>query len=321
MIPFAKPFKDPACAVEIGNMLANTPFLSNGEYCRKFEEEVARISSLNDPVDYAIACSSCSQAMIIGLGASGARGACYTQSFTWKSTAIAGQAQGSQVWFREIDRGTWTSPDYKVSVRDDQKGYAIAVDTFGRQSQPESYLPLFFDRAHSLGVRFRTLGVATFLSFSPSKIVTCGEGGMVLTNKKNFAEAITNGRDVICRMPEASAIIGLRGLRHLTELLDDKKSCFEYYKKQFPECQFQEGEGNHAVIGMLFDSREIRDKVLNALKDEIEFKTYYEPLHLLNKNSAPMKATEDVYSRILCLPSWYKCPKEVIANKIRGVLE
>jgi hypothetical protein len=41
----------------------------------------------------------------------------------------------------------------------------------------------------------------------------------------------------------------------------------------------------------------------------------------MNPASPPLPITEMVYSRILCLPSWYKCPREEIAEKIRGVLE
>jgi len=325
MIPFSKPFIDPAWIdlltgvdglVPWGSDTKN-PKISNGERCRQLEEKVAKISG----ADYGISCSSCTQGMILGLGASGARGECYTQSFTWKSTGVAAQLQGSHVTLREIDGERWTAAHYKVSTDKGERAYAIAVDTFGMQYEPISYIPMFFDRAHSLGVRFRTLGVASFLSFSPSKIITGMEGGMILSNKKNFVEAMTNARDLISRMSEASAAMVLAGLKHLPELLEWKKETYNFYKQRFPECQFQSGQGNHQVIGMLFENEVLRDKVFDALKDEVEFKRYYEPLHLMNPNSPPLPITESIHSRILCLPSWYKCQRDEIAEKIRAVME
>lgn len=301
MIPFSKPGKR----------------LSNGESCRELEEKVAKISG----ADYAISCSSCTQGLALALGSAGARDDCWTASFTWPSTAIAANMTGAKVWMRDIEREKWVVPDYKVGGDERGGGFCIAVDTFGVQYQPESYVPIFYDRAHSLGVRFKTLGIASVLSFSPSKIITAGEGGMILTNKEKFAKTFIAGRDIICRMPESCAVMALADLQHLNDILEWKKDTYYYYKASFPQFQFQEGEGNHQVIGMLMDSKEQRDKVVREWKDLIEFKTYYEPLHLRNPASPPLRVTEEIYDRILCLPSWYKVDRETIVQSIRKAVE
>jgi dTDP-4-amino-4,6-dideoxygalactose transaminase len=144
---------------------------------------------------------------------------------------------------------------------------------------------------------------------------------MMLTNLKRYVEALSNARDLMSRMPETNAMVGVHALRKLPELLQWKQDSYNKYKMAFPDFQFQEGEGNHQVIGMLMDSKEQRDKVFDMLKDEIEFKTYYEPLHLKNKQSSPLPTTEDVFNRILCLPSWYKVDIDYIIESIWGVLE
>lgn len=322
-IPFARPHIPEQTRRDIerriGAMLDNTQTtgkISNGEAVRELEMRVAEISG----ADEAIACSSCTQAMAIALGASGARGTCYTQSFTWDSTAIAANMQGSMVKFIEIDPERWAVKEYYARGSGSEQGYTLAVDTFGTEFEPISYLPVFYDRAHSLGVKFRHLGLASIVSLSPSKIVTGGEGGVILCNRPKFAEAMRNARDLISRMSEANAIIALENIKNLDEMLAWKKETFEMYKSGLPQLQFQVGDGNHQVIGALFPTQALRDKVVETLKDDIEFKVYYKPLHLRNKESPPMPVTEDVYSRILCLPSWKGVERSFVIDAITDVI-
>lgn len=323
-IPFARPYINEATQERIEKriheMLADTQKggkISNGENVRALEKKVAEISGAED----AIACSSCTQAMAIALGASGVRGTCWTQSFTWDSTAVAANLAGaSEVKFLEIDPERWAVKEYYARASGQEQGFTLAVDTFGAQFEPISYLPVFYDRAHSLGVKFRHIGLASILSFSPSKIITGGEGGMILCNRPKFAEAMRNARDLISRMTEANAIIALENLWHLDMMLAWKKETYEMYRNALPQLQFQVGDGNHQVIGALFPNKELRDKVMNTLKDDIEFKAYYKPLHLRNKQSPAMPTTEDIYNRILCLPSWYGVERTFVIDAITDVI-
>lgn len=300
--------------------------LTNGENCRKLEEQVAQISGS----DYAISAASCTQAMLIGLGASGAKGDGHTQSFTWDSTAVAMTLQGSSsVQMHDIDMNRWCVPDYEVSADPRRPGgYAVAVDTFGRQYAPTSFLPLFFDRAHSLGQRFRQIGLASFLSFSPSKLVTGGEGGMILSNREPFVVAMTKARDIMCRMPETNAIMILEGLKNLSDLLEWKRETYNLYQRSFPEFIFQDcpqGSSNHQITGMLLDTHEQQVKLKEALVDtgEIELKFYYFPLHMKSDKFAggQLPNTESIYSRICCIGSWMGYPREQVIERIRAVLE
>ena len=199
-------------------------------------------------------------------------------------------------------------------------GYALAVDTFGVEVNPTSDVPIFFDRAHSFGRKFKNLGIASVLSFSRSKVITTGEGGVILTNKKNFAEAMEYKRDIMSRMPNWCADVGLQNLHYLDDILEWKDSCFLLYKHHFPMFKFQEGDGNHAVIGMLLDSHEQQKLLLTELKDEIEFKAYYEPTHIKYHYPKPLPVTEDIARRIICLPSWYGVQTSRIIRRIKETL-
>jgi dTDP-4-amino-4,6-dideoxygalactose transaminase len=329
-IPFAKPYMPNATvrniAVGMEALLLNDGNrLSNGDNCRKLEEKVAKMSG----ADHGIACSSCTQAMILGLGSAGAKGIGHIPSFTWASTAVAVNAQGARIYWHDVDMDRWSVPEYGVGIDPRAEGgFAIAVDTFGLQHNPVSHVPLFYDRAHSLGLKFRQLGVASFLSFSPSKLVTAGEGGMILTNKDKFAEAATYARDMMSRMPETSAIMALEGLRNVPDLLEWKRETYLMYKKAFPEFIFQqcnEGESNHQVIGMLLDTHAQQEKLKKELVDtgEIELKMYYEPLHLKSEkmDNLSMPNTMSIYERIVCLNSWTGVDRREVISRIRSVLE
>jgi len=315
MIPFHKPriTAERIAKAILDNMAEGV--MSNGENCRRLEERVGRMSG----ADYAIACSSCTQGLIIALGAGGASGIGQTQSFTWKSTGLALQEVCHDgMLYQDIDYERWTALEYPALT---SHGVALAVDTFGTQFVPESKVPLFFDRAHSMGQRFRRIGLASVLSMSPSKPATAGEGGIILTDQEKFAQAYCNARDTISRLSETNAIVGLEDLKNISELMESKKSTYDAYRKAFPQFHFQQGESNHQVIGMLVDTNEQREKIMATVK-EVELKAYYEPLHLMTKGwKRPLPVTEDVARRIVCLPSWYGAPIDAVVEHIREAIE
>lgn len=326
MIPFAKPYESKETIELMADytrkLLTNaTDYgerLSNGEQCRKLEDTVAQISGAK----YAIACSSCTMGLAIGLGAARAFGKCWTQSFTWDSTAIAASMSGSEVKFLDIDPDRWCVKEYPFGADPKLGGYVLAVDVFGQEFTPLTRAPTWFDRAHSMGVRFKRMGNASVVSLSPSKIITAGEGGIILTNMENFMSAYAKARDYVSRLEEFNATLALENMKYLSMLLDWKRNTYYYYKEHLPMLKFQEGTGNFAVIGALFDDHETRDKVVEKLKDQIEFKTYYVPLHYQHPGEkGKLPVTEDVYDRILCLPSWYGVDRSLIVDKIKEAMK
>lgn len=322
-IPFARPYLGDEEHIKntverIGNMM-RTGVVSNGDYCRDIEEKVAKMSG----ADYALTTSSCTQAMMIMIASSTSRGVlgALIPSFTWPSTLIAINAQKYQdgVRLMDVSPETWCVEHFPTVSH---PCIALAVDTFGNDTNPTSDIPIFFDRAHSLGVKFRQIGMASALSFSPSKIITGGEGGIILSNKKKFVEAMEQARNLTCRMSEFQAIPIFTGLKLLPEMLDWKADTYITYRNAFKEFQFQkEVNTNHQVIGMLLDTHEQRERVLERCP-EIEFKAYYEPLHTkFGKNDPNLTITDDLFRRILCLPSWYGVDRQYVISRIKEVLE
>jgi len=326
-IPFAKP-QVPLNEDMVEEIVAliSEGQVSNGEFCRQVEEEVQRISG----ADQAIVCSSCTQGLIIALAGSrvaaqsknGQNTVGFTQSFTWDSTAIAINASGCPLYYLDIDYDNWMVKNYPAARG---PAFALAVDTFGMQFNVEAQVPVFYDRAHSIGVHFRQLGLASVMSFSPSKLVTGGEGGVILTNRPKFAEAFIKARDMMSRMTEVSAVMILGGLRKLDDVLEWKLDTFNRYKKAFPDFQFQEGTGNHAVIGMLVDTNKQREQIMAYTEaNGVELKAYYRPLHMGDPTydwAGRLPVTEDVGNRIICLPSWYGVDRDAVVEAIRKAIE
>jgi dTDP-4-amino-4,6-dideoxygalactose transaminase len=163
--------------------------------------------------------------------------------------------------------------------------------------------------------------MASVLSFSPSKLCPGGEGGMILTNKERYAEAYVNARNMISRMDTDSAINILEQIKVLPELLEWKRDTYNFYRRKFPDFRFQEGDGNHQVIGMLADTNDLRDEIIMRTADKMDLRAYYKPLHLRTTGTWNLPITEDVANRILCLPSWYGVDRDRVVELIREAMD
>ena len=54
---------------------------------------------------------------------------------------------------------------------------------------------------------------------------------------------------------------------------------------------------------------------------DVEFKAYYEPMHLKYKGNIKLPVTEDIARRIICLPSWYKVDRQKVIETVKKVIE
>jgi len=256
-------------------------------------------------VKYAIATNNCTQGLIIALKAAGWRNKkILVPSFTWPSTIYAIESNiGNEVVFGDIDPKTWHLDINSIN----EKNYDVilAMDTFGSEFNTNTKKPLIIDAAHgfdnpNLGHR----ALAEVVSFSFTKIVTATEGGMILTNDRELYEVAKELRRLSARMNEINACIALKSIydyerknkkRRLEIIENYKKHLNIDYKLQVTN------ETNHSVFSILLPSTFIRDKIVKALIDnEIEYKTYYEPL------VEGLHNTDWLYGHIISLPLYAK---------------
>jgi len=70
---------------------------------------------------------------------------------------------------------------------------------------------------------------------------------------------------------------------------------------------------------MLVDSHEQQQAIM--ANPDVEFKAYYEPMHLKYKGNIKLPVTEDIARRIICLPSWYKVDRQKVIETVKKVIE
>ena len=201
------------------------------------------------------------------------------------------------------------------------------------------------------GVKAGAFGVAGAFSFYPTKVMTSAEGGMIVTNDQHVAEEARIYRDqgkasftqnahtrmgYNWRMSEPHAIIGLRHLERLPEMIADRQKIASIYDQGLEGLRHlarltvpSEGVRNYyKYIAILKETRdrkvlkaELRDRYGVSLSGEV----YEEPLHkqpvLGQYVSGPLAVSEDYCARHICLPVFSGMQEDEAAQVLRALKE
>jgi len=191
------------------------------------------------------------------------------------------------------------------------------------------------DAAQGLGVRYKkkhvgTIGEVGGFSFYGNKILTTGEGGMVITNNKriyNYIKMFKNyGRKrkgsyiheeigYNFKFTDLQAAIGLAQLEKLNKGLLKKQKIFDFYKKNLKfikEISFVNPSIKSNQVHWVSNIICKNNKLLYFLKTKgIELRRTFYPLHLQpcyknNKNiikKGNYKDSVKIYQNLLSLPS------------------
>ena len=176
--------------------------LAEGEIVREFQSEFADYCG----VDRGIATTNGTAALhaaLVGLGI-GAGDRVLTTPFSFIATANAVRLAGAEVDFVDVDPRTYNlDPDaLEARLRDGERVDAvIAVHLYGLPANVERLgeladeydFRLLEDAAQAHGARYDGrrvggFGDAACFSFYPTKNMTTGEGGMILTDDETVAE-------------------------------------------------------------------------------------------------------------------------------------
>jgi dTDP-4-amino-4,6-dideoxygalactose transaminase len=129
-------------------------------------------------------------------------------TLSFVATANAAAYLGARPAFVDVDASSWTmdvpilAEELRIRSRAGRRtGAVVAVDLYGQCADYDALtdvcdqfdVPLIIDAAESLGATYRgqpagSAGTAAIVSFNGNKIVTCGGGGMLVTNSEEFAE-------------------------------------------------------------------------------------------------------------------------------------
>jgi dTDP-4-amino-4,6-dideoxygalactose transaminase len=285
--------------------------LTNGAYVRKFEEAAAEYLG----VAHCVAVSSCTAGLLLVLKALDLRGEVILPSFTFHATAHAVVWNGLTPVFADCDAKTFCVAPQAVRAHASIRTAAIlAVHLFGNPAAVkelediagELQIPLVFDAAHAFGSsiggkRIGGFGTAEVFSFSPTKLVVAGEGGLIATRDAGLAERLRAARNygdagnydpeilgVNARMSEINAAMALHGLAGLDARIERRNEIRTRYERKLGNVaglQFQEvSEGGRSTFkdfSVIVDEKEFghsRDWLVELLHVEnIGARKYFSP--------------------------------------------
>lgn len=239
-------------------------------------------------------------------------------TFTMIASAFAVVYTGATPVFVDCEPDTWNIDVNKIEEKITNKTKAIMpVHIYGH---PVDMDPLFEiaekhglrvieDAAEAHGAEYKgkrvgCFGVAGCFSFYANKIITTGEGGMILTNDDNLAEKIRELKDLAhskerrflhkrigfnCRMTNLQAAIGVAQMKNINKLIEMRRKNAKLYNSLLSDIKGivlpQEKEWAKNVYWMyaivLEDSFGIsRDEFMKKLKEKgIGTRTFFIPMH------------------------------------------
>lgn len=322
--------------------------LSMGKWVERFEAAAAQAHGCR----FAVATNSCTAALEIALLSCGVRPGdrVVVPVQTFIATGMAVHNIGARPLFADIRSETLSLDPAELERLDEMKPKAVVVVHFGGMiaediAKEQSYcrtrgIALIEDAAHAHGAKFGerpagTFGRAACFSYYPTKVLTAGEGGMLVTNDANVAQIARSyqfrgqdhdlpgeqfvrpfGRNV--RMPELSALLGVLQYRRLDEFTKRRRAVAAIYDEVLaaePSLRVAQPPieclHNYWLYTVLLPSGIDRQRIKHELKDAFEIDTgwsYFPPLHQmpvfvgLYGHPRELPVAEDVTRRNLCLP-------------------
>jgi len=260
-------FVAPETGVEIQKTLDST-WLNTGKKEKEFREKVKKRFNAK----YVVACNSGTSALKIALSTLGVGlgDEVVSTPYTFIATNTSILEVGAKPVFADIDYGTLNiSPD-SIRRKITSKTKAIMVVHYAglpvelddiRQIGREYGLPIIEDSAHAMGSQYKgdvigSKGDLITFSFQSVKIVTCGDGGVILTPKEEYykglkeytwfgvdrEEKTINVLDPLCEditklgykanMNDITATMACVAMDHLDEQLNKRQQIGNFYRDE-----------------------------------------------------------------------------------------
>jgi perosamine synthetase len=295
---------------------------SKGVSIERFEKKFAEFIGTK----YAVATSNGTTALHLALVALGIKKGdeVLVPDLTFIACANCVTYTGAKPIFVDVESTTWNIDSSKIEGKISNKTKAImVVHLYGHPADMSRIIPIAQKKnliiiedvaeAHGAEIKIRekwikvgSLGNVGCFSFYGNKIITTGEGGMVVTNDKNLYEKIKILRDhgqtpekryyheVIgfnYRMTNLQAAIGLGQLERIKELIRKKRKIGKLYHqllKDIPGITLSpEADWAKSVYWMYSILVEkpyplSRDELIDELhKQNIETRPFFYPIHIL----------------------------------------
>jgi perosamine synthetase len=256
-------------AREIGyvtDAVTNAWYGNANMYHERFERAFAEYIG----VAHAIALPSCTSAIHLSLLALGVGPGdeVIVPELTWIASVAPVSYVGATPVFADVDPDTWclSADSFERCITPRTKA-VIPVDLYGgmpdwnsiRAVANQHDVAIVEDAAEAIGSTYRgrlagSFGETGVFSFHGSKTLTTGEGGMLLTDRRDLYDRTQflrdHGRlpgDTMFRNAEVAhkykmsamqAALGLAQLERVDELVAHKRQIFDWYKRQLAGCDW-----------------------------------------------------------------------------------
>lgn len=318
--------------------------LTLGKYCTQFEESFANFCRSS----HAVSVNSGTSALEIILRSVSVAGReVLVPANTFFATAAAVMHAGGKVVLTDADFQGLGPSVAEIERRLTPDTVAIVVVHIGGVIAPNMLeirdfarsrgIRLIEDAAHAHGCSIGgymagTIGDAAAFSFYPTKVMTSAEGGMIVTNDAEIARLSRIFRDqgkasffenshvqmgYNWRMSEPHAIIGLRHLTKLEQMLVARRRIAAIYDDELPTVRalrpirIERGsESNYYKYMALLPDGADRGSIKERLKREFNVslsgEVYHAPIHrqpiFSNLVSGHLSAAESFCASHVCLP-------------------
>ncbi len=333
----------------IGEVL-ESGFLTEGPQVAAFEEKVAAYLG----VKYAIATTSCTTALELALWALGIGPGdeVIIPDFTYPATALAVYRLGATPVLVDVDPDTYNiTPEAIIQARGPKTRAVIPVSLFGQPLSQEIYdtccqlgLWVIEDAACSLGAAIQgkktgTLAHLTCFSFHPRKVITTGEGGMVVTNDEHLAEKIRSLKRFGLRplktglhfvdwgtnykMSDVQGALGVVQMERLEAIVEERIKKASYYQELLsglsgilPPKIIQGGRHIFQTYACRLSEPQKRDPLRSFLAQRnIEtqigtFALHLEPAFLKTPRVGDLSNSELLYHSLIALPLHHQLTPE-----------
>ena len=332
--------------IEAVNRVLESGYLVQGKMVEQFEESIRKYVGTK----YAIAVSSGTAALHLALLALGIEPGdeVIVPDFTFPATANVVELVGATPVFMDIDLATLNIDVNLIPQAISDRTKAIMpVHLFGQPADMKPILDiaeknnLFIieDATCALGAEYRgmkcgSIGHVGCFSFHPRKVITTGEGGMVVTDNEEIAEKVRSLRNhgmvtnqkgnmfamagFNYRMTDFQAAIGVKQLKKIDDIIYTRKRIAKLYdqllaNRNWIEIPMTIADANHtyqSYVVMINKQGNARNDIIKYLKDkgiETSIGTY--ALHQLefyqNKYDYQIKDfphSQEAYKNSLALP-------------------
>mgnify|MGYP001403648233 CR=1 FL=1 len=243
---------------EFVNDCLKTSFIGQGPYVKKFEEVFSKFVNCK----YGITTTSGTTALHLACKVLDIKKGdqVLVSSSTNMACAFSVDYCGAIPIPIDIKKETWQMDVTKIEEKINEKTKAImVVHLFGQPVDMDTVLKIskkhnlkiIEDCAEAHGVEYKgkkvgSIGDIGAFSFFANKTITCGEGGMVVTNSKALAEKASSLKNLAYgkinkfihedigfnyRLPNVSAALGLGQFLNIDKIFSEKKRIYDRYKK------------------------------------------------------------------------------------------